>query len=168
MKYLKTIAIPLVILAVLGFALAYWSETLEVDVTVETGKLDVEWFRVTCYDNEPQGRDFGKCSYEIAQNKKEVVVKLENAYPGYNATFELTVKNTGSIPAKYAGTEADLTNLPLKVVYPVPPTPPAEPIIINPDDTYTYTLVIEVLGTAGEQQEYEVTLEVEFVQFNAP
>ncbi|MEM0368470.1 MAG: hypothetical protein QXN57_03405, partial [Desulfurococcaceae archaeon] len=75
MLALKVIAIPILLLAAVGFALAMWSETLLVNVTVETGEVDVKFSDWSCSDNGPdpqaegfnnsEGKDVASCSVQV-------------------------------------------------------------------------------------------------------
>jgi len=102
------IFIALLLLASAGIAYAMWSETLKVNVTVNTGEVDVEWSSWECNDTgiDPgYDKDVGKCSVsDETQDEEGDVIKLnitlDNAYPSYNVTILGEVDNIGTIPVE--------------------------------------------------------------------
>jgi len=90
----------------LGGAFAYWTETLTfTDTNAATGYLELKLTDTFYTDNEPPGGpDVG--TVECIQTGggpyfefTELEVRVDNAYPGYQATIHLDIKNTGTIPA---------------------------------------------------------------------
>lgn len=150
----------MIALAVLGFAYAYWNETLTIAGTVETGELDVKFSSATCTDNEG-GIDVGTCT--VSTTDQTMTVTIENAYPSYECTVTFTIDNTGTIPAKVTATdiptvaELSITLEGLSVGQ-----------VISKDGGVSATLKIHVTGTAAEGSTYTFTVTIVFGQFNAP
>ena len=95
---------PLVALLLLLIALAtmvvgygLWSQTLQINGTVETGTVDAEWVFVSCNDFE--GKDVGTVTGWIdPQDPSWLFITLDNAYPLYAADCEVELQATGTIP----------------------------------------------------------------------
>ena len=116
-KRLVQIAATLIMLAVIGSAVAMWSDALKIKVTVNTGDVDVEFDEAltndppgsidpgydknvaTCYaelveiENEDEGNPTGN-------NDLDLNITIVSAYPSYNCTVTFGVRNTGTIPVK--------------------------------------------------------------------
>jgi len=180
-KTLFGITIALIAI-VMGTALAAWTESLLVNVTVNTGKVDVSIISQGTYfrDNEKLGEDYGTCSVSISSDGNSATVTINNAYPGYKAEVYLKVKNVGTIPVKLDGWSSthdpnalsvDLHNPdsdpddPSAVIDPSAVTNPG-PKVINPGGTHTYKLSIEVLDGAAPNSKYEFTVTLTFIQWN--
>jgi len=145
---------------VLGVALAMWSETLYVHVTVNTGYVDVSISAQCVEAQEAEGKDVGSCEVEVVDNS--VTVTIDNAYPGYTVDVYLTVKNDGSIPVKLLSSSiSGVDESALSVTL----TKPAN-TQIDPGCTSTYTLHIEVLEDAEQDSSYSFTVTLEFANWN--
>ncbi|MEM4570153.1 MAG: hypothetical protein QXE66_02465 [Desulfurococcaceae archaeon] len=175
MEALKAIAIPIVILATIGFALAMWSETLLVNVTVETGEVDVKFSDWYCSDTGPdpqaegyhneEGKDVASCSIEIERVDEEgdvikLLVKLDNAYPGYTVDVYLIIDNIGTIPVKLYSSSVEFDE-PIHADLIVP-----ENTQIHPGENSTYILRITITQEAEELTTYEGFVELVFAQWN--
>lgn len=109
------LAIPLILLTVLGSALAMWYDVLKIRATVETGNVDVEFSgglyveevsekfdkdvarcsaRYATIENEDEGNPFGNDDLELS-------ITVDNAYPCYICKVNtVSVINLGTIPVK--------------------------------------------------------------------
>lgn len=102
------IFVALLLLASAGIAYAMWSETLKVNVYVDTGEVDVKWSSWECNDagiDPGYDKDVGKCyvqpeSEDIEGDVIKLNITLDNAYPSYNVTIMGEVDNIGSIPVE--------------------------------------------------------------------
>jgi len=170
-KTLFGLALALIAM-VLGTALAMWSETLYVNVEVNTGKVDVSIVNATCSDTGPdpqapdfsnkEGKDVASCYVEISENGNSATVTISNAYPGYRVEVDLTVKNDGTIPVKlYRYEISEYNTSALRVSLTTP-----EDTQIDPGKTSTYTLCIRVLQDAEQGASYNVTVKLTFAQWN--
>ncbi len=169
--------IPVIVLAMTGIAYAMWSETLKVNVTVNTGEVDVEWSDWYCSDTgaDPQaegfyneeGKDVATCDIDIEKTDDEgdvikLAVTLDNTYPGYSVDVTLVVDNIGTIPVKlYSHSFSGLEGLPLDVSLTIP-----EDTQIDPGGNATYILHITVLQGAEENATYSFELTLVFAQWN--
>jgi len=107
-KLMPLFLIPVIVLAMTGVAYAMWYETLKVNVTVNTGEVDVEWSNWSCSDTgiDPgYDKDVGSCdvSEEDYDGEGDVIklnITLSNTYPCYNVTIYGKVDNIGTIPVK--------------------------------------------------------------------
>jgi len=109
-KSIMGIFLALVMLASMSVALAMWSETLKINVTVNTGEVDVEWSNF--WDNDTVEKpeaypplDVTKVYVEAEDWDTEgdtikLNVTIVNAYPCYNVSIYGNVSNIGTIPVK--------------------------------------------------------------------
>jgi hypothetical protein len=100
-KSLGLIALVLIIaLASLGIAQGLWSETLNINGTVQTGTVNVElsmsgWTE----DNEPANKDTATCTGALSDNNNTLTITISNAYPNYICYVKnMDVHNVGTIP----------------------------------------------------------------------
>jgi len=175
-KALGISALTLLVL-VLGAALAMWSETLLVNVEVNTGEVKVKWSEWYCSDEgaDPQasgfhnreGKDVASCDISVEVRDDEgnpikLLVTLDNAYPGYSVDIGLIVDNIGSIPVKlydYKISDYDTSALSVSLSTPYDTQ-------IEPKGSSTYTLHITVLQSAAELSTYTFEVELTFAQWN--
>ena len=109
-KSIMGIFLALVMLASMSIALAMWSETLKINVTVNTGEVDVEWSNF--WDNDTVEKPEARPPLDVTQVYVEAedwdtegdTIKLNvtivNAYPCYNVSIYGNVSNIGTIPVK--------------------------------------------------------------------
>ena len=129
MKRTRLLAFSLVFaLMLMGVGYAYWSDTLTVEGTVDTGTLDVnytETMAVTYLEDFSDGT-FGSNNeaYDgtgvtavatgsivpTSEVDDSVDVALGNLYPGCEGTIHFQVINDGTIPVKFAYGEVDITD----------------------------------------------------------
>jgi len=175
-KGLIPVIAGLMLLVVLGSALAMWYDTLKIQATINTGEVDVEFGTVTPTDEpEAEGKDVGKCYASTLQigdegpddNDLDLNITIENGYPSYwcNVTFE--VKNTGTIPVKgpYSDTDggtftSGTLDSGVEILYEL------EPIQIDPGESANFTIKIHILQGAEENHTYTHQVELYFVQWN--
>lgn len=175
MKHARIIAIPVIVLAALGLALAMWSETLMVNVTVETGEVDVKFSGWACSDIGPdpqaegfynsEGKNVAWCS--VVEGEKddegdliELVVTIGNAYPGYTVEVYLYIDNIGTIPVKLYDYELTFEE-PIEYELSIP-----EDTQLHPGETATYILKITIPQEADECAEYTGKVTLVFAQWN--
>jgi len=107
-KVVPLFLIPMLVLATTGIAYAMWSETLKINVTINTGDVAVEWSSWDCNDKgiDPgYDKDVGQCfvDSEVVDEHGNVIklnITLNNTYPSYNVTVSGEVDNIGSIPVE--------------------------------------------------------------------
>ncbi|MEM4717457.1 MAG: hypothetical protein QXE81_01700 [Desulfurococcaceae archaeon] len=174
MNSLKAIAIPLILLATIGFALAMWYETLYVNVTVQTGEVKVEFSEWYCSDTGPdpqaegfnneEGKDVANCSVSVEVEEDGVVTKLavslDNAYPGYMVDIYLLIDNIGTIPVKLYDYILNFDE-PIYAELIIP-----EDAQIDPGYSSTYILRITIPQDAEELSTYYGELTLTFAQWN--
>jgi len=110
--------VPMLILSTTGLAYAMWSETLRINVTVNTGEVDVEWSSWNCTDTgiDPgYTKNVSACyvTNETSDSEGDVIklnVTIVNAYPSYNVTVYGEVDNIGTIPVKFLKAFIDMDN----------------------------------------------------------
>jgi len=161
----------------LGAALAMWSESLTVNVSVSTGEVKVKFSDWYCSDTgaDPQaqgfsnteGKDVASCDISIEEvdsgnNAVKLLVTISKAYPGYSVDVGLVIDNIGTIPVKLLSSRISGVNeSALNVSLTVP-----EDTQIEPDGSSTYTLHITVLQTAEEKNTYTFEVTLTFAQWN--
>jgi len=175
-KTLFGLALALIAI-VLGTALAMWSETLMVNVAVNTGEVKVKFSDWSCSDKgaDPQaegfhnteGKNVASCGITVEKRDDEgnpikLLVTINNAYPGYSVDVDLVIDNIGTIPVKLLNSNISGVNeSALSVSLTVP-----EDTQIDPGYNSTYTLHITVLQTAAEKSTYTFEVTLTFAQWN--
>ncbi len=167
------------IVASIGAITAMWSETLQVNVTVSTGEVDVKWSDWGCNDtgadpqtpggqfNNSEGKDVAHCYVEpeMWDGENDVIklnVTIVNAYPGYRATVWLVVDNIGTIPVKlYNYTVTSINTTALDVSFDV-----LQGSQIHPGGNDTILLIIDVLQAAQENTTYTFEITLTYAQWN--
>ena len=103
-----------VCLAAVSAGYGHWTTDLEVSGTVNNAYVDMEFTNCTCSD--PPGtidmgtnKDVAWCHYELVDSEGDgspdtLLVSVENAYPGYQCLFNITVHNNGSMPVHITDT----------------------------------------------------------------
>ncbi len=93
----------LALTASIGVAMAMWTETLKVNVSINTGEVNLD-FDAWCVEHpEVEGKDVGSCDAYITEDKygtPVLMINVSNAYPWYGFTVYLRINNTGTIPVK--------------------------------------------------------------------
>ncbi len=171
-----------VILVGFGTAMAMWSETLKVNVYVDTGEVKVKWSDWNCSDTGPdpqavnlgfhneEEKDVATCyvTPEIRDEENNVIklnITLDNAYPGYAVNITMIVDNIGTVPVKLLDydwsnvTSVDREALKVRLITPADTQ-------IEPDENGTYILEIIVQQAANETTTYSFDLELVFAQWN--
>ncbi|MEM1628457.1 MAG: hypothetical protein QW551_04180 [Desulfurococcaceae archaeon] len=171
----KTLAIPILALAIIGMALAMWSETLLLNVTVETGEVDVKFSDWYCSDTGPdpqaegfhneEGKDVASCVIEVETMDDEgdvikLAVNLLNAYPGYAVEVYLVIDNVGTIPVKLYSSSVEFDE-PIMAELEIP-----ENTQIHPGENSTYILKITIPQEAEELSSYTGEVVLMFAQWN--
>lgn len=111
MKKTRFIALVLAVsLMIMGSGYAYWTETLVVTNKIDTGKLDVNFFDYQSWfyktpDVLDKDSQYMKAGIDITDNDNALIT-VSKIYPGGYAEFKFTVKNEGTLPAKF--TDEDL------------------------------------------------------------
>jgi len=159
-KGLALFAVVLIALAVLGFTYAYWTETLYIEGSIETGKLDV------AFTGTPTAScsDYMECTVDLenGDDTSKMTVMVSNAYPSgwCNVTFE--IHNCGTIPAKVKAINIpEVSGLTISI----------EDLSVGQEigvsKTASATLKIHV-GDVVENSQYTFAVSIEFTQWNAP
>jgi hypothetical protein len=84
--------ILLIALSTLGLAYGAWTDTLNINGTVQTGTFEVQFTNLWWSDTN--------CSYVMDSTNHTLTITANNAYPGFWCEVSVEVKNTGSIPVK--------------------------------------------------------------------
>ncbi len=160
----------LLLAAIIGVGYAMWSETLRVNVTVNTGEVDVEFSDWSCSDTgiDPgKDKDVASCTVEEEEYDDEgdvikLLVTIDDGYPCYYANITMTIDNIGTVPVKLLGHSfSGLDGLPLEVSLEIP-----EDTQIDPGDSQDYKLNIHILQEAEENATYSFELTMQFAQWN--
>lgn len=96
----------LAITASIGVAMAMWTETLKINIGINTGEVKLD-FDAWCVEHQegPDDdiKDVGSCDAYVTTDDEGnplVVVNISNAYPWYGFTVYVQMNNTGTIPVK--------------------------------------------------------------------
>jgi len=89
-------------LAAIGVGYGHWSQTLNIDGTVDTGELDIEFLNCVTGDNETGG-DVGEMSVLEVDTDGDLdidklIVTLDYGYFCYEGYVIFDVHNNGSVP----------------------------------------------------------------------
>mgnify|MGYP000409700020 CR=1 FL=1 len=180
-KGLIPVIAGLMLLIVLGSALAMWYDTLKIKATISTGDVDVKFGKVDSVEND-HGKDVANCHVELMEiededsgnpygdNDLDLNITIENGYPSYWCNVTFTVNNTGTIPVKGPYSNATGTLSPfsdretlddgVEILYELTPTQ------IDPGKSATFTIKIHILQGAKESYTYNHQVELYFVQWN--
>ena len=111
------IAIPVVamiVLSVVGFAYAHWTDLIRINGIVKTGTLSIGFVEIICVDKEYQEdlpKDVADCDCwldeeytDVHTNKtgyKKLWVNVTNAYPSYYVHVTFALQNLGTVPGVF-------------------------------------------------------------------
>lgn len=119
MKKTKLIALTMVVaMMMMGAGYAAWTDTLEMDMNINTGHLDVHFVDIEDEVTFVDGSDLymnASTSYsqddEGLQNDWDnALVTLNKAYPGAKFNIKLRMKNNSTMPVKLASLTSDPAN----------------------------------------------------------
>ena len=188
-KGLIPVIAGLMLLVVLGSALAMWYDTLKIQATINTGYVDVEFGELTVTEEpEAEDKDVGKCYASLTQienegpddNDLDLNITIVNGYPSYNCTVTFEVKNVGTIPVKgpYNGTPPDKNalwpfpstvqdldlngdgNPDVNIMFNMPVTQ------IDPGKSATFSISIHIKQDMPENSTFTLQYLLHFVQWN--
>ena len=91
-KLLAALVLAILTISALGYSFACSNGGIGTDCI-----CSVEFTKVTCKDNEV-GKDIGSVRAQISSDRKTIQVCITNAYPGYEAQVEFTLRNRGDLP----------------------------------------------------------------------
>lgn len=103
MKKTRFLALALVVaIALAGAGYAAWTDTLQINTTVKTGRLDVYFDNSVNGINSMSEHVEGKVTYQrdgSDNNDRDIAnITLSNLYPGATADFTLKILNNSTIP----------------------------------------------------------------------
>jgi predicted ribosomally synthesized peptide with SipW-like signal peptide len=116
MRKHKILIVALAIAVMLtGAGYAYWSQTITIDNTVNTGNMDVGFL---CPDDEDwddgyitgNHSDLVELVVERAADRQSIDFTVNNFYPGAGASLDFVVKNTGTVAAKISQITGNVTS----------------------------------------------------------
>jgi predicted ribosomally synthesized peptide with SipW-like signal peptide len=147
MKKLGLLCLVLfLVLGALGVSYAYWTETLTINGTVNTGELDWEFIAGTAIQRD-NGNDvttneylltFTQHDYDVGHSDNPILISSDmdtdfdtmninilNAYPGYANRYDVDAYNNGTIPLIIKGA---------KVIYDGKEYPLGNNVVVTTDD----------------------------------
>ena len=168
-KVVPLFLIPMLVLATTGIAYAMWSETLKINVTINTGDVAVKWSSWSCNDTgiDPgYDKDVGQCFVDSEgvdehDNVIKLNITLNNTYPSYNVTVSGEVDNIGSIPVEPYWFFIDMNG---NGVY--DSSEDTNITQIDPGESDTYGFIIHVKQNATECTTYTFHVVLVFAQWN--
>ncbi len=186
-KLVGTLLALIVFATMFGVAYAMWSETLRVNVIVNTGEVDIEWSSVECDDTgiDPgYDKDVASCSVEIIDLEEpaaKIHIEIDNAYPCYTVVITGVVDNVGTIPVKLLGITLDEMDIEPCTVYELDLDGDGLPDLnvhvefvdlegdgtqIDPGEADAFRITIHVKQDAKELATYEFEMEFAYAQWN--
>lgn len=160
-KMTAIFAILMIALMAVGTVYALWSKTLYIDGTVNTGTLDAEWSKGSCWDTESAGHDYSSISCEIVGDT--LYVTIMNAYPSIDYYCEIDIHNSGTIPLHISSIGIDRGDLPAGTALEITPAGPpnlAESTVLNPSQQAWGTLHVHITDAAAPDTTYKFTITV--------
>lgn len=95
--HLSFALVLLIALASFGIAYGAWTDTLNINGTVGTGSLDIDFDPAMAkVHTETDPLNVATCT--VTATEDLATLTIENAYPGVTCKAELVIKNTGTIP----------------------------------------------------------------------
>jgi predicted ribosomally synthesized peptide with SipW-like signal peptide len=165
-KFAVLAILLIVALAATSVGYAYWTETIDINGTVQAGNLDVAFVddaptTPTTSDNE-NSLDVATCSADVSDDGNELVIEIGNAYPGYECYIDFGVENVGSIPV-------DLNEI---VLGAVDDALEVTPVGVSADNlavggTIDGMIMVKVNESAVEGETYTFSASILAEQFNA-
>lgn len=152
-------------LLVVAATYASWSQTLSISGTVSTGTLNANITAATTGDNENL-YNVGRVSYTIDSTQKSATITISNAYPGYVAWVNFSIKNTGTIPIKLIDTVNNNNSDEIHVT--TSWTGLDSNGVLLPGQTAHLNVTTYVTNSAAQNSTYKFTVRIEVAQFNAP
>lgn len=169
----KLVFLIVAILIALVLALAIWSDILKVRVLIGIGSADVQIVHYSAEEFGEDGKDWvASCLVSIDSLKDEDVgnpsgdndldlnITIVNGYPGYGCRVIFKVKNTGTVPLVGPFYELPELTKEIKLLF------NATPSQLDPDVEEGYSIYIEVLQSANQNEKYEIQLHLKYVQWN--
>lgn len=149
--------ILLIALSTLGLAYGAWTDTLNINGTVKTGTLEVQFTNLWWSDNN--------CTYALDPTNHTLTISAVNAYPGFWCEGSVEIKNTGTIPVKIMPVNVTTTGPDYWDIYPYAATA----VTIQPGMTGAGTLIefaipMSETGNEGAVSTVTVTIEAEQAQ----
>jgi len=166
-KITGVVMITALALLFVGGSYAMWSETLRINVTVNTGEVDVKWSGWSVSESDHGKPWVANTSVTVEANDSEgdaikLAIVMNNTYPCYWANVSLVVDNIGSIPVKLYSSNITGVNESALYVNLVKPVDTQ----IDPGENATYILQIHVLQNATENTTYKFNVTLIFAQWN--
>lgn len=114
----KLSIILIISLALIGTSYATWTDKINIKNTVSTGKLEVsviDAIQHRSYDTGFLGKNKSNenmmnISKQYNANNIDVVFNVDNMFPGSYFSYDVLIKNTGTIPVKIEDIEIINTN----------------------------------------------------------
>lgn len=116
MKKHKILVVALAMAVMLtGAGYAYWSQTLTIDNTVNTGNMDVGFLSEADDDWDDDWisgdhSDLVTINAVRSEDRQHIDFTVGNFYPGAGASLDFVVKNYGSVAAKISDVTGTITN----------------------------------------------------------
>lgn len=116
-KRSKMLALIMVLaFALTGVGYAWWTDTLFINGTVETGDLEVKYQEICGVFPLAGSSDYVTATAWYSEDLKTCYFEVEGLYPGAIAVLDAQLKNYGSIPAKFAGAELFIEDDPGSII----------------------------------------------------
>lgn len=146
----------------LGVGYAAWTDSLTINSTVQTGKLDVNFQQsassiIWNADNNNVANGF----IAIDETKNTATVTLNNLYPHAIATITIPIKNEGTIPVK-DGTFNFLDVPDWLIVNSVNQVP-----VLDVGQQENFVFTVNVLDSAPQDTTVKFDIKAIYKQFNA-
>ena len=139
--------------------------------------------------SNPEAKDVGQCTVTLqdiedeeqnsglgtpaGNNDLDLVITIENGYPGYKCEVTFEVKNTGSIPVKLYFFNQSGNRLTLPATFTIGDAVTCtldgkNGAQVHPEESATYTLSCVVEQSASEDARYSTQIYIQARQWNEP
>lgn len=159
------IIIPLIsivfVFAGLGLGYAYWGRAALVSSFISTGRINTVFdsFELISETAPLQDIDANISDIRISEDGRSLLISIDNAYPGYSAEIDYSIKNEGDIPV-YCKLITEKT-----AVASITVENPNE--VVEPGGkTVSGTLRITISDKAAESSKSDLNVYLDYVQYN--
>lgn len=166
MKKIGLLVMALVLaLGAMGAAFALWSDTLFLDVTVNTGNIGLEWTNdLPPYDDEAADKDASNVTSSVSADGKTFTIIITNAYPNITYTIPFDLHGTGSVPVHTRFDVVPGSNMDMSWIT----VPDLSGMQVHQGLVINGVITIHLDNTALQGMTYFVFYELVYWQYNEP
>ena len=167
----------LIVLGTMGLVYGSWTETLNINGTVETGDVNVSIESKSIDEGGEKLKDIASCEQSASDTDDDtkddkVAVTILNGFPGYSCHFWTNITNTGSLPvsvsAVLTGVNTDALRVDRSDDDPDLPKGDCEEAQLNTGQTTFCDWTVHVLKGADQDANYGFEINITAELINKP